>query len=89
MKEIYLENTAKQSFYATNLTEKILQNWMTVTFNLNALNRSMGLEDAYPFTLTDAVLDKLRFIHQQVLEKAFYRNDSQHLTEPHNIVRHV
>ena len=69
--------------------EKILQNWMTVTFNLNALNRSMGLEDAYPFTLTDAVLDKLRFIHQQVLEKAFYRNDSQHLTEPHNIVRHV
>ncbi|MGA9698927.1 MULTISPECIES: zinc-binding metallopeptidase family protein [Acinetobacter] len=49
--------------------EKILQNWMTVTFNLNALNRSMGLEDAYPFTLSNVVLDKFRFIHQHVLDK--------------------
>ena len=27
--------------------EHILENWVTLTFNLNALNRSMGLEDAY------------------------------------------
>ena len=48
--------------------EKFLQNWMTITFNLNALNRSMGLEDAYPFTLSNPVLDKFRFIHQILLE---------------------
>lgn len=51
--------------------EKVLQNWMTVTFNLNALNRSMGLEDAYPFTLSDRVLNKFRFIHKHVLNIAF------------------
>lgn len=49
--------------------EKVLQNWMTVTFNLNALNRSMGLDDAYPFTLSNVVLDKFRFIHRHVLDK--------------------
>ena len=47
--------------------EKVLQNWMTITFNLNALNRSMGLEDAYPFTLSNPVLDKFRFIHRVLL----------------------
>ncbi|MEK5772371.1 putative zinc-binding metallopeptidase, partial [Acinetobacter variabilis] len=51
--------------------EHILDNWITLTFNLNALNRSMGLEDAYPFTLTEVVKNKLRFIHSHVLDKAF------------------
>ncbi len=51
--------------------EHILENWITLTFNLNALNRSMGLEDAYPFKLTETVKDKLRFIHRHVLDKAF------------------
>lgn len=45
----------------------LLQHWMTLTFNLNALNRSMGLDDAYPFTLSNLVLDKLRFIHHKLL----------------------
>ncbi|WP_313042478.1 putative zinc-binding metallopeptidase [Acinetobacter sp.] len=45
----------------------LLQHWMTLTFNLNALNRSMGLDDAYPFTLSNPVLDKLRFIHHKLL----------------------
>ncbi|MDM1780334.1 putative zinc-binding metallopeptidase [Acinetobacter sp. 10FS3-1] len=51
--------------------EHILENWITLTFNLNALNRSMGLEDAYPFKLSESVKDKLRFIHRHVLEKVF------------------
>ena len=51
--------------------EHILENWVTLTFNLNALNRSMGLEDAYPFKLTEAVKDKLRFIHRHILDKVF------------------
>jgi len=38
---------------------------------LPMLNRCMGLEDAYPFKLTEAVKDKLRFIHRHVLEKVF------------------
>ncbi len=52
--------------------ETVLHQWTTVTFNLNALNRSMGLEDAYPFILSAPVLEKLRFIHRQVLAHAFH-----------------
>lgn len=55
--------------------EQLLQHWKTLTFNLNALNRSMGLDDAYPFTLTEAVLDKLRFIHHQLLSTTLHPTD--------------
>ncbi|NHB58493.1 hypothetical protein G9F32_10785 [Acinetobacter sp. 194] len=54
--------------------EATLQNWVTLTFNLNALNRSMGLADAYPFKLTDTVKDKLRFIHRHLLTFVFENN---------------
>lgn len=54
--------------------EQVLKNWMIVTFNLNALNRSMGLDDAYPFTLSDKVLNKLRFIHEHLLNLTFKNN---------------
>lgn len=40
----------------------VLADWFRLTVALNQLNRSMGLNDAYPFALTDAVIDKLRFI---------------------------
>lgn len=40
--------------------------WGRVTVILNSLNRSMGLEDAYPFVLSQKTLSKLRFVHQTV-----------------------
>lgn len=58
--------------------EHILENWIALTFNLNALNRSIGLDDAYPFKLTKPVKDKLRFIHRHVLDKAFKSNQASH-----------
>jgi len=33
---------------------------------MNALNRSMGLADAYPFVLSPIILSKLRFIDQLI-----------------------
>lgn len=36
--------------------------WARVAQVMNALNRSMGLSDAYPFILTDIVRNKLKFI---------------------------
>ena len=33
---------------------------------MNDLNRSMGLGDAYPFSLNEAVVEKLRFVHELV-----------------------
>ena len=35
--------------------------WMELTVALNELNRSMGVRDAYPFTLTPSVIRKLDF----------------------------
>lgn len=40
--------------------------WLPLTFAVNALNRSMGLPDLYPFVLAPAVTDKLAFIHRLV-----------------------
>jgi hypothetical protein len=51
--------------------EDVLKNWVVLTFNLNSLNRSMGLADAYPFKLTETVKDKLRFIHKHILNLVF------------------
>ena len=46
---------AKESF------ENWLSTWMTLTVKLNELNRSMGVRDAYPFTLSQPVIRKLGF----------------------------
>lgn len=45
----------------------ILASWLPLTYALNAINRSMGREDLYPFALAPAVVDKLSFVHRQVL----------------------
>jgi hypothetical protein len=47
--------------------ERILASWLPLTYALNAINRSMGRDDLYPFTLAPAVVAKLSFVHQCVL----------------------
>jgi hypothetical protein len=42
---------------------RLMKQWFPLTYALNSLNRSLGLEDAYPFTLAPKVIDKLRFVH--------------------------
>lgn len=43
--------------------DQLLAKWSDLSMMLNSLNRSMGLEDAYPFVLSDLTLKKLRFVH--------------------------
>ena len=45
----------------------LLGDWLPLTYALNAVNRSMGSGDLYPFTLPPAVIDKLSFVHERVL----------------------
>ena len=45
---------------------KIIDNRLPLTYALNAVNRSMGLPDLYPFTLTPKVIEKLAFVHDRV-----------------------
>lgn len=46
--------------------QALVDQWVELTVVLNALNRSMGLADAYPFVLTETVVTKLRMIHQVI-----------------------
>jgi hypothetical protein len=47
---------------------ELLDDWLPLTYALNAVNRSMGLDDLYPFTLATPVIDKLEFVHERVQE---------------------
>ena len=46
--------------------ETLLRDWDRLSAGLNALNRSMGLPDAYPFILSEPALHKLRFVHEVI-----------------------
>ena len=45
---------------------EVLSNWLPLTYALNAVSRSMGRDDMYPFTLAPPVIDKLQFVHSRV-----------------------
>jgi hypothetical protein len=47
--------------------EALLTSWSPVAYSINELNRSMGLNDAYPFQLTPTVRGKLHFVHMAIL----------------------
>ena len=46
--------------------ERMVEDWHPLTYVLNNLNRGLGLPDSYPFVLSPAVVDKLRFIHETI-----------------------
>jgi hypothetical protein len=46
--------------------DQLVEQWIPLTLLLNSLNRSLGQDDAYPFALSTAALDKLRFIHDLI-----------------------
>jgi len=53
--------------YGQNTTiDQIAEAWLALSAAVNALNRSMGLNDAYPFVLSPVVIGKLGFIHDLV-----------------------
>jgi hypothetical protein len=43
--------------------DDMLEDWFALTYVLNSLNRSVGMPDPYPFTLSPVVAEKLKFIH--------------------------
>ena len=50
--------------------DEIIHTWLPLTYALNAVNRSMGKDDLYPFVLSPTVLEKLRFVHRTVTASA-------------------
>ena len=47
--------------------------WLQRAHHGNALNRALGLPDAYPFVIDEGVRTKLGFIHELVREQACAR----------------
>jgi hypothetical protein len=48
--------------------ELLMKQWTHLTVALNALNRSMGLPDAYPFAISPRVKNKIEFVHGLVID---------------------
>jgi hypothetical protein len=47
--------------------DAIIESWLPLTYALNAISRSIGRDDLYPFALAPAVVTKLAFVHDRVL----------------------
>lgn len=50
--------------------DEIIAAWLPLSYALNALNRSMGTDDLYPFVLPHPVIAKLGLIHRLVSQQA-------------------
>ncbi len=44
----------------------VIADWLPLTAALNAVNRSMGRDDLYPFVLAPTVIEKLNFVHRRI-----------------------
>lgn len=56
------------SLPGTTEFELLLEEWSDLTVALNAMSRSMGVPDPYPFAISPAVRDKLEVVHRIVRE---------------------
>ena len=51
---------------ASSIEPSLVQQWLPITQFSNAMNRSLGLHDSYPFVVPAPVVAKLDFIHRVV-----------------------
>lgn len=58
-------DTAAESLFAP-----LIEQWLPVSQLVNAMNRSLGTNDSYPFVLPPPVVEKLEFIHRVVAAAA-------------------
>jgi hypothetical protein len=48
--------------------ERLIDNWLSLTYVLNNLNRGLGLPDSYPFVLSVSAITKLRLVHETICD---------------------
>jgi hypothetical protein len=51
---------------AARVDESLVQQWLPVSQFSNAMSRSLGLKDSYPFVVPGPVVGKLNFVHRVV-----------------------
>ena len=64
------ETQLTQGYMMQDLFDTLLEDWGKLSVALNALNRSMGLADAYPFVISSNILGKLHFVHKLIIERS-------------------
>jgi hypothetical protein len=67
------DTAALEGFHA------VIADWLPLTLALNALNRSLGKDDLYPFDLPPAVIAKLALVHRVITAGAI-RGDGRDVT---------
>ncbi len=63
--------------------QPIIEHWIPLTYALNSLNRSMGLQDLYPFVLSETAIEKLRFVHDIIRAQHDFIPEYVELEEKH------
>ena len=53
--------------YFINDFDRIIKAFSPISFAVNSINRTMGMPRVYPFKITDAITEKIKFIHQLLL----------------------
>ncbi len=52
--------------YARATFTELVDRWLPLTVVMNSMNRALGLNDFYPFGLSDAAREKMAFIHDTI-----------------------
>jgi hypothetical protein len=55
-----------RTIFGMRVFRSMLERWLSLTYILNDLNRGLGLQDAYPFVLSETVVAKLEFVHRTI-----------------------
>ncbi len=63
-----LAAVVRQNPYESNDFAALIKAWVPLTIAMNAVNRSIGNPDFYPFVLSQAISAKLEFIHRLIHE---------------------
>ena len=61
---------------AKPLAPSLIEDWLPVSQFINAMDRSLGTHDSYPFTVPTPVIDKLQFIHKVIAAQAGSTTDT-------------
>ena len=59
----------RNPFASATTFDAMLADWQALTGVVNDLNRSLGLDDAYPFSVSEGTAEKLRYV-RRVVERA-------------------
>ncbi|MDO7844968.1 putative zinc-binding peptidase [Hymenobacter sp. M29] len=68
-----LRATISEEPYEQADFNRLMEQWLPLTFAMNSLNRSMGQPDSYPFIIRPEVVRKMAFIHQVCRNAAAWR----------------